>query len=529
MENNESLSREEIWQALDTPFDLVVIGGGITGAGVFCAACSRGYKTLLLEQADFAWGTSSRSSKLVHGGLRYLRQGKLCLTYESLHEREWLVQESRGLVTELPLLLPTYSTHSKAPSRSAIHLGLALYDLLAKGWRHRDLSAHALLQRLPELESGGLRGGFWFHDAQVDDARLTVNIIQRGNDWGGLAQNYAQVKWVRQLPHKKWHVCVRDRVGDQTVVIESKVVVNATGVWADKVPVVWKEKPLAPLPLRPLRGSHLVFPHDRLPVKEGVMLFHPQDGRPVFILPWEGATLIGTTDLDHTQDLSEEPHITSPEVNYLFVLLDKFFPRLSLSPKDVLSVYSGVRPVISNGQKDPSAESRAEKIIHKNGYIAVSGGKLTTFRAMANKVMRRVESVLPLSHPKTMVNPWFEDKGTLPAVSDPHSAAGRFFSRYRPEAADYLKFFAGHCSPILETPFLWVELLWAAEEEAVVHLDDLLLRRTRVGLLTPQGGQGLLPQIRKLCQPVLGWDDARWEEEQKRYVEIWKRSYAIAL
>lgn len=516
---NQLFSRNNIWQGLqENPLDIIVIGGGVTGAGIFYEAARQGYRTLLLEQADFASGTSSRSSKLVHGGLRYLREGHICVTREALQEREWLVQKSRGLVTGLPFLMPLY--RNQFPSVATMHLGLGLYDLLALRWRHGYVTANKMLKRLPEIKSDHLRGGFWFGDAKVDDARLTLRLVQEGKSCGGIALNYAKVAQVNR--DKSWKVLVIDNT-NQEYTLETKAVVNATGAWSNQLPIYLARQKWESPKIRPLRGSHLVFPSQCLPVQEALMLFHPRDKRPIFVLPWEGVTIVGTTDLDHEKSLAQEPAITSEEVSYLFELLQYSFPHITLRASDLLSTYSGVRPIVTTGNKNPSEESRASKVTHHEGYIAVSGGKLTTFRSMAQEVMKYIPAKSELIHPHC-----FEEEIDLEGVRElPADVSGRIIARFGQKAGQFISSTSSHCQVIPTTNTLWAELIWAAQNESVVHLDDLLLRRTRLGLLMPQGGQAILPEVRALCQAPLGWSDENWQAEAVRYKEIWQKYYYL--
>jgi glycerol-3-phosphate dehydrogenase len=302
-------------------------------------------------------------------------------------------------------------------------------------------------------------------------------------------------------------------------------VINATGASAD----VLRGQVDALPRMRPLRGSHLIFPASRLPVAQAVALLHPVDRRLLFVVPWEGATLIGTTDLDETGSLEEEPAITPAEVSYLMTLAERRFPSLKLTLDDVLSTFCGVRPVVNTGKAKPSDESRDHIVLGESGMITVTGGKLTTFRIIARDTLdyaRRHVTDLPRRKR--------EGKKLLHAVDEASLPAGlaldrrRLVGRYGADASALLAAAApSDLERIGTTAFSWAELRWAARSEWVVHLDDLLLRRVRAGLLLPEGGRDYLSRARATCQAELGWSDARWLAEEEAYLERWKRCYGL--
>jgi glycerol-3-phosphate dehydrogenase len=276
-----------------------------------------------------------------------------------------------------------------------------------------------------------------------------------------------------------------------------------------------------------LRGSHLVFPYHRMPVAQAVSLFHPQDHRPVFVFPWEGAVIVGTTDIDHAGDLDREPRISDGEARYLMQALHHQFPGLGLRPEHAISSYCGVRPVIAGGHADPSKESREFALWNEAGLLTVTGGKLTTFRATAHQVLRAARKELPaiagLHEDAPILDPLPEpvaatalDAATLRRLRGRYGAvAGRMIAEAAP----------GDLAPVGGSVYHRVELRWAAQHEAVVHLQDLLLRRTRIGLVLREGGMPWLADIRACCQPQLGWSDARWAEEEAAYRDLWQRCY----
>lgn len=520
--------RDRIWSQLDQDWDVVVVGGGITGAGILREATRLGLRTLLLEKHDFAWGTSSRSAKLVHGGLRYLKEGKLRLTRASVHERERLLQEGPGLIDPLGFLLATYK--GDHPGRWTFRAGLTVYDLLALQWSHRHHSAEDFQMLAPHIAQEGLRGGFRYGDAQTDDARLVLRVIREAVADGGVALNYVAANDVlRDGTTHTAPVCglrVRDEILHHTAEISARVVINATGAWADGL----RELVGAPGRIRPLRGSHLIFPTWRLPVAQAVSFLHPVDRRPVFIFPWEGITLVGTTDVDHDQPLDGEPSIGPEEVAYLMAAVESQFPSLHLTLDDVISTFAGVRPVIGTGKMDPSQESRDHVVWEENGLLTVTGGKLTTFRLIALDAIKAVRPRLPDLPPLDVDTPVLDPVDLeLPGAEHlDESARRRLLGRYAADAPALVAAAkADELEPIPGTQILWAELRWASRAEGVVHLDDLLMRRVRLGHLVRRGGEGLLPQIRAICQDELGWDDARWAAEEAAYLDLWRGHYSL--
>ncbi|RZI42410.1 glycerol-3-phosphate dehydrogenase/oxidase [Herbaspirillum sp. HC18] len=504
-------------------WDMVIIGGGITGAGILLEAARRGLKALLVEQRDFAWGTSSRSSKLVHGGLRYLKEGKLMLTRDSVRERQNLLHEAPGLVDVQGFAFADYQ--GRKPGRRTFSAGLALYDLMA-GMRARHYhESDDFLMLAPHIRRERLNGGLCYADAKTDDARLVLRVLQEAVEAGGTAVNYLAAARILRTSGKVSGVQLSDLVSGMAYSVSAKVVINATGAWADKL----RQVPAGGHKLRPLRGSHLVFPAWRLPVAQAISLMHPADRRPVFAFPWEGVTLVGTTDVDHASNLQNEASITPEEFSYLMEAIEFQFPELGIRPNDVVATYAGVRPVIDTGKADPSKEGRDHAVWLEDGLLTVTGGKLTTFRLIALDALKHAAPLIP---------GWEADLRPKPVFSQPAALASncglgvlqrrRLQGRYGRRAQALLECAqAGELQTIPGTETLWAELRWAARSEAVLHLDDLLLRRTRLGLQLRQGGSALMERIRHICQPELGWDDLRWDTEQAAYQALWQRHYGL--
>lgn len=517
--------REQTWSDLDQTWDIIVIGGGITGAGIFNMAAQKGLKVLLVEARDFAFGTSSRSSKLVHGGIRYLRNHQFDVVRESVKERERLLRESDGLVEPLPFVYPAYE--NSAREVQMMKIGVIFYDLMVPKWQHSSPDKGQVFDDVPAINQKDLTGGVKYFDSRVDDSQLVLRLVMDGIRFGGSALNYARVVSLSRPQHGRIEgVVVQDQTGSMSTTqkeLKAKVVINATGPWSDQLRSKIGGQPR----LRPLRGSHLIFSQDKLPINAAVTMLHPRDNRALFAIPWENRTMIGTTDLDHIL-LEDETRITQSEVDYLMEATAHIFKDFPVTEEDIISTFSGLRPVINTNAPTPSKESRAHEIWEEDGLVTVAGGKLTIFRVMAADVLNFCSSHLPqnprFSHrAPCFIHPKFPSHKE---TSDPHwqLMAGRlgkdvhkFFNESNPE----------YFLSIDPMPELWAELPWAARNEAVVHLDDLLLRRVRMGLLMPWGGLQEVDQIRSLVQEPLGWSDEKWAAEVNRYRKIWQENYYL--
>jgi glycerol-3-phosphate dehydrogenase len=512
---------------LPKAWDLIVIGGGITGAGILREAARSGLHCILIEQEDFAWGTSSRSSKLVHGGLRYIKEGHLMLTKISVDERDRLLAEAPGLVEPLGFMLPVYE--EQKPGKKLLKVGLTIYDIMARERQHRFLKTDELLEKLPFLNPVGLLGAYHYYDAQVDDSRLVLRLINESVNSGARALNYTRVKRIiRNAEGNVLGIDIEDVETGEGGRLFTDVVFNATGCWAEKL----HPSPDSGRHLRPLRGSHLVFPAERLPLKEGLSFFHPRDGRAAFAVPWEGAVLVGTTDLDHTEDLSIVPHITEAEVAYLMEGVQFIFPSLQITLRDCISAFAGIRPVLSEGKREASEESREHVVWVDRGLITVTGGKLTTFRRLAADALKAATPFLPPGTEFRRKEPIFAEMPPMPEndYGLPLQTLRRLCGRYGRAGCKIVQTAAPKDLEIIPgTHTLWAELPYAAENESIRHLEDLLLRRVRIGLLTPKGGKKYLKRIQKICRDVLPWDRRCWKEEIRRYHQLWNHAHNLPL
>ena len=516
--------RETAWSQLDREFDLIVIGGGITGAGILREAARLGLKVVLFEQGDFASGTSSRSSKLVHGGLRYLANAQIQLTWESVHEREHLLKEGRGLVTPLPFIMANFRG-DKTPGW-VFGLGLSMYDIMALKWNHAAYDPEGLRSLVPQLSSPNMVSGYRYFDAQTDDARLVLRVLQEATQDGALALNYVRVEGLLKTKNRVTGVAVRDvaSASGGTTEVCARAVVSATGAWSDEL----RSQVGGRARLRVLRGSHLFLPQSKLPLTRAVTFLHPADSRPVYILPWEGVTLVGTTDVDHATSPSTDMHTSQAESDYLMAAVTHAFPALGLTSVDIQSTLAGVRAVVDTGKADPSKESREFVLWNESGLLTVSGGKLTTFRLMAQTALRAVRTFLPGRSRMRMDARVLDVLPPESTICDvPPELRLRLMGRYGAQACNLVEAARpGEMQAISPSPSLWAELRWAARSEAVVHLEDLLARRVRLNINLPDGGIPALEQIRSIVQPELGWSDERWQAEADRYQLMWRDYYS---
>ena len=378
----------------------------------------------------------------------------------------------------------------------------------------------------PHVARAGLRGGMLYQDAKTDDARLVLRVLQEARQHGGVAVNYLGVTSLLRTQDQVDGALLQDAIGNQQHTVRARLVISATGAWADGLRGQVGGAPR----LRPLRGSHLLLPAWRLPLAQAVSLMHPHDGRPVFAYPWEGVTLVGTTDVDHGAGLDAEAAITRGEFDYLLAALRWQFPALDLVEGDVIATFSGVRPVVASGALDPSQEAREHALWVEQGLLTVAGGKLTTFRAIALQALRMAAPLLPHWRADLRARPIFAAVAPLTgaAMRLDVDQRLRLLGRHGAQAQALCDAAQdGELAMIPGTQTLWAQLRWGARMENVEHLDDLLLRRTRLGLQLAGGALAILPRVRAICQQELGWSDARWEEEQARYLALWRRHYSV--
>ena len=517
----QKLNHEELWQKLpELSVDVLVIGGGITGAGIAAEAAKLGQRVLLVERQDFAWGTSSRSSKMVHGGLRYLAQGDYKTTRDSVRERERLLKESEGLVELMNYAMPHYQ--KQFPPSFLFKAVLWLYDFFAGKRYQHALSKEQFCEENPYLKTHQLLGATQFSDAVTDDSRLVMRVLNEAQQLGAWLLNYVGVETLIRVDQQVKGVRLRNYLTDERCEVQAKVVINATGVWVDEL----RQQLGRPSKIRPSRGSHVILKSSRLPVPHALMLLHPEDKRPVFVYPWDGRTVIGTTDIDHGRIDHQEARISTEELNYLFTLVKHYFPNLELSRTDVISSFSGVRPLIASGALNPSKEKRHHSVWNENGLISVSGGKLTTYRLIALDALKSAKLIQNKVVSDSVSAPLLDFSGSL------QDADEGFKKRLQGYYGHVLQPLVDNApmaewNTIDDTPLTWAELRFSARCEFVQHLDDLLLRRSRLGLLLGQEIGKYKDPIQRICQEELAWSDEQWQHEWQRYQNIFQQFYCL--
>jgi len=504
------------------PWDLAVVGGGATGVGVALDAASRGYQTVLFEQSDFGKGTSSRSTKLVHGGVRYLQQGNVSLVMEALKERGLLLANAPHLVSDLEFVVPNYLWW-EAPFYG---IGLKVYDLLAGKYgfgASELLSREEVLARIPTLEQDGLRGGVKYHDGQFDDSRLLTSLAQTAAEQGACLLNYARVvRLSRDADGYVTSLGVRDEETGAEHAVEARCVINATGPYCDAVRRL--DDPAATPLIAPSQGVHVVLARDFLPGATAIMVPHTRDGRVMFAIPWHGHVVVGTTDTP-IAELPLEPEPLPHEVDFI---LDTAAAYLEHRPSraDVLSVFTGIRPLVKAGDAENTAAlSRDHTIqISSSGLLTITGGKWTTYRRMAEDCVDQA-SVLARLDERPCVTRELRVHGFRPgaAARGPLDVYGSDadglaeLMRERPELGEPLH-------PAL--PVLAAQVVWAARHEMARTLDDVLARRTRALFLNASAALAMAPAAARLLAAELGRDEA-WQRSQLDAFARLARRYRI--
>lgn len=529
--------RRQALAALGEAFDLVVIGGGITGCGVLFDAAQRGLRVLLVERDDLASGTSSRSSKLIHGGLRYLKQGQLRVTRMSCRERDRMVALDPHLVRPLPFVLPVW--RGSRPPAWQVDLGLSIYDRMThEAARHRRLDEAELAALAPDLPRERIGRAFIYRDAWADDARLTLAVAATGFAYGGLVLTRAFVEeGVRDSAGRLSGLRLRDLETGAVHEMRARLIVNAAGTWVDAVRERLGLLESGGRRVRPSRGSHLIFAAERLPAGAALTIPSPDDGRPVFFIPHPEGVLVGTTDLYHDGPL-DDPRPSRPEVDYLLRTAAAAFPGRGITAADIRGAFAGLRPIVnagataSAGSSDPTRASREEAIWEERGLLTVAGGKLTTWRATAEEVVDRALTFLPRERAAAAAPG--ATAGTPLAGLAPADLAARLQQSLsaRQLSSDIAAALARRLGALAWTagelagesgfaPLVDGSDLTAAEVRthlrfgAVTRLEDLLLRRTRTGMWQPLLARELLTPVAALAAAELGWSAARRAQEEE--------------
>jgi glycerol-3-phosphate dehydrogenase len=515
-------------------FDLVVIGGGINGAGVAHDASLRGLKVLLLEQRDLAFGTSSRSSKLIHGGLRYLEHYQFRLVFEGTNERAALRRVAPHLVRPLLFALPVYEG-ARFPLWM-MDVGLWMYDSLSLfkvEKRHITLrSPKRMLEREPLLNPDGLTGGIIYYDCMTDDARITLENAMAAVENGARVLTQAKVVGLGNIDSSAdlAEVKFSDLIGEREISVRTKGVVNCTGVWTDSM------RRLAEIDgeiIRPTKGVHIVLKHERLPVHHASALLVPQDGRVFFAIPWMGRTVVGTTDTDFEGDLSSIG-VDAHDVSYLLGAANHYFPKQKLVADDVIATWAGLRPLIHVETESASDVPREHKLFRDGRMITIAGGKLTTYRRMAAETVDHAVRALDLECPKSSTG-----KSVLPGARDlhddfdalasqlakdadlPEDVAKRLANVYGSRGANVAALAAKDASlkerVTPDRDVIMAEVVHAVEQELALTLEDVLVRRTSLALTAEDQALGAAERVAEVMGRMLGWSQAQRHARVDQY------------
>ena len=504
------LPREKILEKLfdkSEKWDFIIIGGGATGVGAAIDAASRGYKTLLLEQSDFGKGTSSRSTKLIHGGVRYLKQGNISLVLEALKERGLLCQNAPHLVHNIAFVVPTYDWWEG----TFYGVGLKLYDMLAGKYGFGDsksLSVEETLERIPTLETEGLRGGVVYYDGQFDDSRLLINMVQTADELGADLINYVQVISLTKKNAVLTGVRVKDAETGNEYKLKAKAVINATGVFSDSIRKMDDEN--AKSIIVPSQGTHIVLDKSFLPGNNAIMVPHTSDGRILFAIPWHNRVIIGTTDIEVDEPMLE-PIAQEVEIDFLLTTASKYLVKDPLR-SDILSVFSGLRPLVTESvEENTAAISREHTVtISKSGLVTIAGGKWTTYRKMAEDTIDQAIAVAQLNfNPSVTENLRLHGFVANKKELDPCILYGSDAEKVEKLCAD------NSLNKKLHPKFNTREgeVIWSIRNEMARTVEDFLARRTRTLFLDARASIEMAPKVAELMAIELK-KDRKWVKEQ---------------
>ncbi|NYF80249.1 glycerol-3-phosphate dehydrogenase/oxidase [Granulicella arctica] len=502
------MTRTATIAALDNDFDVLIIGGGATGLGIAVDAVTRGFNTALVEAGDFAQATSSRATKLVHGGVRYLASGQIHLVYEALHERAVMVRNAPHLVHPLPFIIPANHLY-ELPYYGA---GLTLYDFLSGKSTlgpTKILGKEATLARIPGLKPDHLSGGVLYHDGQFNDARLALALARTAADHRAVIANYTRCVRLIHSGKKLTGAVVRDLETGAEVSIRAKVVINATGIFVDEIRRM--DEPEIPTLLSVSRGTHIVVPADVLGGDNAIMVPKTDDGRVIFAIPWQGRVVIGTTDIPAHASVMEPGH-TEAEIDYLLELANLYLAR-PIDRSDILAVFSGLRPLVTGKSATTSKLSREHHIdTSANGLITVAGGKWTTYRRMAEDTLNFAIKQGSIPDRKCV-----SATVALRGATTSHIASDRYLREYGTDASTVLTLMA-HDLDLAESidselPYTFAQVLYAVREEMARTVEDVLSRRTRSILLDAKAAMRAAPQVAALMAKELG-QTSEWQQSQ---------------
>jgi len=526
--------------------DLLILGGGITGAGIARDAALRGIRTALVDKGDFGSATSSRSSRLIHGGLRYLEHGNFHLVFEASHERRVLLRIAPHLVRPLPFLFPVYRG-ARVPAWR-LELGMWLYDVLAA---FRNVHLHRWLGRTrvsrlePRLRTKGLRGASLYYDAQADDVRLVLATMRSAAQAGALVANYAEATSLLKSDGHVRGATIQDTLSGRAYTVRALVVVNATGPWVDSMRR--RDDPHAQPLLRLTKGAHVAVPRARIGHTHAVTLTSPIDGRVMFVLPWGDLSYIGTTDTDEAVS-PHEVRASGSDVVYLLRSVNALFPEARLAPRDVISTWAGLRPLLAPARARSAAQvSREHRVVEgSSGLVTIAGGKLTTYRRMARDVVDLVAKRLHQLDGRPLPRRAPTDRLPLPGgeSADLEVLVESLRAREVPDAqAQHLvRFYGSESAAVLNLvdrdrslgepiiagrPEVWAEVVHAVEREMATRLADVLIRRLHLFYEDPAHGSTVSTAVAARLADLLGWDKARREEEVTDYTAEVKRARAF--
>ncbi len=513
------MNRDKMWNRIHShpqAWDMIVVGGGATGVGVAIDAAARGYDVLLLEQSDFGKGSSSRSTKLAHGGVRYLGQGNIGLVLDALKERGLLLENAPHVVHELAFVVPNYDWWEAA----FYGLGLKLYQLLAGKYglgASRILSREETLEHLPTLKTEGLRGGAVYYDGQFDDARLLLHMAWTACEQGATLLNYVEVTGVtKNADGMVDGVSARDVETGEEFHAASMVVINATGAFSDRLRLA-AEPGVAPM-IAPSQGIHLVFDGAFLSGESAIMVPQTSDGRVLFAIPWHGHTLVGTTDTA-IQTVPLEPVAMQEEIDFILSTAGEYLAKAP-TRDDVLSVFAGVRPLVRAANGVSTAEISRDHVIQvgRSGLVSIMGGKWTTYRHMAEDCVDQAASLAglpkrPCATPQLRIHGFHSDTKQLGALSV-----------YGSDAIEIRKLDDG--DPGLQEqlypalPYLKAEVVWAARHEMARTVEDVLARRTRALFLNARAALTMAPAVADLMARELGWSESSKADQIAAFREV---------
>ena len=479
-------------------FDLAIIGGGINGCGIARDAAMRGLSVVLIERDDFGSGTSGRSSRLIHGGIRYLEQAQLHLVHESIRERQTLLRIAPHLVEPLAFTWPIY--RGARIGKFKLNAGLLVYQLMAAGRsrRHSSLNAAETLEREPGLRSAGLTAGAVYYDACTDDARLTIANAIAARQLGASVMNHTEVVEMIRERGKAAGVVARSSHSGERRSVRARVVANATGVWQNVFDDDQRSRRL-----RGSKGVHIGVPRERLGNRDALTLTSPIDGRVMFCLPAGPQAIVGTTDT-WTDESPETVHASPADVDYLLRSVNSYFPRAELTAADVVSAWAGIRPLASGPAANPGAVSREHSIVtDPSGVINITGGKLTTYRSMAAEVVDKVQQALGRKPRRSPT-----DTTELPGADRAREIER--MQREDPRLAVPLA---------EELPYTGAHLVWGVTMEMAQTLSDLLIRRCHLAFETRDHGVSAAPRAADVVAPLLGWNDETKRERLRQYGE----------